>query len=323
MFSIERLSKKNSTSLDSRRSTANEYISKQYSKKKILNFVGLSRSTFYYKLKDTEKLKPGRPIPGYSKNSNGTLTPDKWIVAKLKSYREDINFQNGIGCKALHEYLELEHQITVNHKKIYRLCKENKLLLSRKKKIKKVKNMVNNITVLAPNQLWQFDIKYGYIHGESRPFYFLAFIDVFSKEVVSYHLGKTCRKEDLKLSLKAALNKLSNKELNTLIIRSDNGPQMSSIGFKEYVDSMNLTHEFTPIRCPNKNAYVESFFSIFDTEFLQVRYFESMKSVHEQVRDWIDFYNNRRLHGSLKYNSPKEFIKKFNNGELKEMKASA
>mgnify|MGYP000005426474 CR=1 FL=1 len=183
--------------------------------------------------------------------------------------------------------------------------------------------MANNISVIAPNQLWQFDIKYGYIHGESRPFYFLAFVDIFSKEVVSYHLGKTCRKEDLKLTLKAALNKLSNREMSTLVIRSDNGPQMSSNAFKEYVDSLELTHEFTPIRCPNKNAYVESFFSIFDTEFLQVRYFESMESIHKQVGDWIDFYNNRRLHGSLKYNSPKTLIKKFNEGEMTEMSASA
>ncbi len=309
--------------MESRRTTANKYISKQYSKKKILNFIGLSSSTFYYKQKDIVKLKSGRPIPGYSINKNGILTPDKWIVDKLKAYREDLNFQNGIGCKALHEYLELEHHITVNHKKIYRLCKENKLLLSRKKKIKKVKTMANNISVLAPNQLWQFDIKYGYIHGESRPFYFLAFVDVFSKEVVSYHLGKTCKKEDLKITLKAALNKLSDEELSTLIIRSDNGPQMSSNAFKEYVDNINLTHEFTPIRCPNKNAYVESFFSIFDTEFLQVRYFESMKSVHQQVGDWIEFYNNRRLHGSLNYNSPKTFIKKFTDGNYRNFRASA
>jgi len=228
-----------------------------------------------------------------------------------------------MGCKALHEYLELEHQITVNHKKIYRLCKENKLLLSRKKKIKKIKRMANNISVIAPNQLWQFDIKYGYIHGEACPFYFLAFIDIFSKEVVSYYLGKTCRKEDLKITLKVGLNKLSDIELNTLIIRSDNGPQMSSHAFKDYVDLLDLTHEFTPIRCPNKNAYVESFFSIFDTEFLQVRYFESMEDVHTQVRDWIEFYNTRRLHGSLKYNSPNMFINKFKKGEIRNMKASA
>ena len=48
-----------------------------------------------------------------------------------------------------------------------------------------------------------------------------------------------------------------------------------------------------------------------------------MKDVHNQVRDWIKFYNNRRLHGTLKYNSPKVFIERFKRGEYKNMRASA
>jgi putative transposase len=118
--------------LDSRREVANEYITKQPSKAKVLKFCGLSRLTFYYK-PEIIKSRPGRPAPGYSINKDGTLTPDSWIIQKLKDYRSDINFQNGIGCRALHEYLEIDYQITVNHKKIYRLCRENQLLLKRKK----------------------------------------------------------------------------------------------------------------------------------------------------------------------------------------------
>lgn len=309
--------------MEQRRSTVNEFISQRYSASKTLSFAGLSPSTFYYKEKDEIKSSPGRPIPGYSKNKNGTLTSDSWIVGQLKTYRADINFQNGIGCRALHEYLELDFKITVNHKKIYRLCKENKLLLSRKKKLKKIKNVAANIVVIRPNQLWQFDIKYGYVHGENKHFYFLAFVDVFSKKIVSYHIGTTCQKEDLKLTLKMALNHLSEEEIEGLIIRSDNGPQMSSNAFKTYVDSLDLAHEFTPIRCPNKNAYIESFFSIFEIEFLQVRYFKSLKEVHRQVAEWICWYNEKRLHASLKYNSPIMFLEKFNNGNLNEFSFSA
>jgi putative transposase len=247
-------------------------------------------------------------------NKNGTLTPDSWFIDKLKAYRSDINFQNGIGCRALDEYLELEQQMTVNHKKIYRLCKDNNLLLKRKKKSNQFKKLAENHEISGPNQLWQFDIKYGYIHGEDRPFYFLAFIDVFNKKVLSYHLGRSCTAADMKLTLKMALNSVSEKDQGHLVIRSDNGPQMSSNHFKAYLDSLHVKHEFTPIRCPDKNAFVESFFSIFEIEFLQVRYFSSIQEVHRQVRDWVEWYNTRRLHGSLKYNSPEMFIKKFEAG---------
>ena len=85
---------------------------------------------------------------------------------------------------------------------------------------------------------------------------------------------------------------------------------MSSSEFKAYVASLSIRHEFTPISCPNKNTYIESFFSIFETQFMQVRYFTSLRDVHRQVRDWLQWYNEKRPHGSLKYLSPEAFIQK-------------
>lgn len=309
--------------MDSRREVAHEYISRQCSKAKVLKYSSLNRSTFYYKSQQPTGLRPGRPTPGYSVNKNGTLTPDTWIIEQLKNYRANLNFQNGIGCKALHEYLELDYQMTVNHKKIYRLCRENDLLLQKKKKIKRIKKLASNLKITGPNQLWQFDIKYGYVHGENRPFYFVAFVDVFTKKVMSYHLGIRCQASDLRLALKVALSSVSAEDQKRLVIRSDNGPQMSSWHFKAYVDSLDLHHEFIPIRCPDKNAFVESFFSIFETEFLQVRYFGSLSEVHRQVGEWINWYNKKRLHGSLKYKSPEMFIEIFKSGLNYEYEISA
>lgn len=324
MCYIKRFSKKNCPSLEQRREVANEYVSKSITKSKILKIINLNPSSFYYKKTINSDPKKGRPIRGYSINPNGTMTPDSWIVNILQNYRyNDLNFANGIGCKALHEYLKLDYQILVNHKKIYRICKENNLLLSRKKKIKKIKNLAANIEVTGPNKLWQFDIKYGFIHGENKGFYLLAFIDVFTKKVVSYHLGLNCKKEDLILTLKAALNNVADTIADKLIIRSDNGPQMTSKAFKSYVEEIEIEHEFTPIRCPNKNAYIESFFSIFEIEFLQVRYFENLKDAHNQIGEWIEWYNHRRLHSKLKYNSPEMFLKKFNNNEIQNINFSA
>ena len=67
---------------------------------------------------------------------------------------------------------------------------------------------------------------------------------------------------------------------------------------------------------PNKNAHIESFNSIFETEFLQVRYFASMKDVYKQVLEYITVYNSYRVHGSLKYHSPDEAEKKMLSGTL-------
>ena len=141
-------------------------------------------------------------------HEDGKKVPDSVIIKKLKECRNTINFQNDIGCKPSSAYFKQEYRFIINHKKIYRLCKENNLLLRKKKKYKRHKKIACNLKVNAPNQLWQFDIKYGYIHGEDRTFYFLAFIDVFTKKIVGYHVGVSCNASDIKLTLRAALNKL-------------------------------------------------------------------------------------------------------------------
>ncbi len=70
---------------------------------------------------------------------------------------------------------------------------------------------------------------------------------------------------------------------------------MTSSQFYKYVNSVGLEHEFIPIRTPNRNAFIESFFSIYETQFLQVRYFDSLKEVYEQTEEFIEFYNTDRL----------------------------
>lgn len=213
--------------------------------------------------------------------------------------------------------LRRDYGFHINHKKIYRLCKENKLLLPKnKKKLKFNRKISKNRKITKSNQLWQFDIKQDYIHGENRYFYFLAIKDVFNKKIIGTHIGYHCKARDLKVTIERAIDKYR-PDLSQLALRSDNGPQMTSHELNNYVNEIGLEHEFIPPRTPNKNAFIESFFSIFETQFLQVRYFESLKDVYEQTEEFVKFYNNERLHGSLGYKTPVEFDELFNNGEIK------
>ena len=95
-----------------------------------------------------------------------------------------------------------------------------------------------------------------------------------------------------------------------MIICSDNGMQITSHQFKRHVEELGIPHEFTPFSCPEKNAYVEVFFSLYEVEFLQTRYFKIFREVVEKTLEFIDFYHKRRLHGSLFHFPPLEFKKK-------------
>lgn len=261
--------------------------------------------------------RKGRPFPGYSLNLQGRQISDFIILEILKSYREKKEFQNWGGCKVLSRYLLRDHSLRVNAKKVYRLCREGNLLLPRhKKKRRKYGKICINRNINGLNQLWEFDIKQGLIHGENRAFYFLVFLDIFSKEVVGYHLGLTCRAIHLKMALNEALRRQGIGKDNRLVIRSDNGTQMTSHQFRKHVEELGIHHEFTPFSCPEKNAYVEAFFSLYEVELLQTRYFRTFRGVVEETLDFIDFYNKRRLHGSLFHLPPLEFKEKHQKGHF-------
>lgn len=294
------------------------FIKKGYKTSLVLKYTGVSSSSWYYYLKEKKNDRrvnnKGRPIPGYTINPNGKIIPDGMIINALRSFRDNKNFANGGGYHKLSEYLRRDFGYHVNDKKVYRLCKENNLLLPKKKKSRKRKSKIcTNIEVSGANQLWELDIKYGHIYGENRFFYILIIIDVYLRYVVGYHIGLHCTGKDLAFTLKNAIDKhctnLSSKK--ALYIRSDNGTQMTSNAFIESFGSYSegrVIHELIPPATPNKNAHVESFNSILEIEFMQPRYFGSYEQAYSETVDFINFYNSKRIHGALKYKTPLEML---------------
>jgi putative transposase len=297
------------------------FISQGYTVSKVLKYAGVSSSTWYSTLNksdlDNRMYNKGRPVPGYTVNRDGTLVSDISIVKIIKDYRSQKEFKNAGDCTKLKHYIKRDYGIYVNHKKIYRLCKDHNLLLPKviKNKRRGSKVCINRV-IRGPNELWQFDIKYGYIHGENRFFFVLAFLDVFTRELVDYHIGLSCKSGDLKHTLSRALSKRNIDFSHSLVIRSDNGPQMTSFMFQEYISKLSiLEHEYIPPSTPNKNAHVESFFSILEREHFNIHYFRTYMEAYKETINFINYYNTRRIHGSLNYKTPIEIAKAVKNKE--------
>ena len=295
-------------------------ISKKQLPTQVFKICELSRSSFYYKKKSVSYVdeknkqghKKGRPIPGFTLNRDGQIINDYSIVTLLCQYRNKLEYMNAYGVTKLTYALRRDFKIYVNKKKIYRLCDDNKLLLPKRPLQRKghLKRVSVNVTVTRKNQLWQFDIKYGYIQGEKRFFFILAFVDVFSRKCVGKYVGLQCKSGDLVFTLNQALIDEGVRPEDNLMLRSDNGPQMSSNGFFEHLKKLEikLSHEFIPVRTPNKNAHVESFFSILELELLRVVYFKSFSEAYIKVHAFIVHYNQVRIHSSLGYRTPNEVV---------------
>ena len=110
------------------------------------------------------------------------------------------------GYFKLGKLLKREYSLVINKKKMYRLCKELGVLKpQRRTKSKYPRKLARNRNVTAPNQLWEVDIKYGYITGEDRFFFVLSYIDVYDRQIVGYHIGLRCEAADAVSALKSAL----------------------------------------------------------------------------------------------------------------------
>ena len=303
-------------------SVAEQFVSEGNKVSKVIKYCDVANSTWYSKLKPrvSTNLSPrGRPIPGYTINPDGTIVMDQTVVQALKSYRNEIEFSNAGGYQKLKYYLQRDYNYWINHKKLYRLCDENKLLLPRnRKKLRRVRKLCENRIINAPNRLWEFDIKYGYIHGENRYFFILVFIDVFLRKIVGYHIGLSCKAGDMVFTLQQALVAAKVTDADGLAIRSDNGPQMTSNMMKNYLADLaiDLEHEFIPPSTPNKNAHIESFNSILEIEFLQTRYFKNFGEAYQQTVDFMEHYHHRRIHGSLRNMAPADAEPKYYDGTL-------
>ncbi len=251
--------------------------------------------------------------------ADGSIIPDELIVSALEHYRNKKEFSNGGGYQKLTWYLRRDFNYIVNSKKVYRLCHENDLLLPKKKKREKPRSPRSiNRLITGPHQMWELDLKYGFIHGENRFFYILAIIDVFMRLIVNYYIGLRCTGKDLVFTLNNAIREYKIFNKDQLVIRSDNCSQMTSNIFIKNVNDIGedqLIHELIPPATPNKNAHIEAFNSILEIEFLQPRYFMTYGQAYLETTEFMEFYNSSRIHGSLNNRTPIEIFESFKRGE--------
>jgi len=291
-----------------------------------LSIVGISKSTYYYRINNYGKKKAkggGRPIPGYSYTRDGKKVSDKQIKLWLMQFIENEGFAYGYWKLTI--ALRKHKNLIINKKKVYRLCKELEILRPQRKiKPKHPKRIARNRIINGSNQLWEVDLKYGYIKGEDRFFFILSYIDVFDRNIVDYHIGLSCTAEDAVNILKRALWYRNLYEKDTKpVIRSDNGPQFISNVFQDFCNKYNIKHERIPFKSPNLNAHIEAYHSILEDECLSRYEFNTYEEAYEAVTRFVKFYNNQRIHGSIRGLSPTEYYHGVRNKTIEPIQVKA
>ncbi len=211
------------------------------------------------------------------------------------------------GVRKITEQLRKEGEI-VNHKRVHGLMQEMgiqalypKPNLSRSNPAhSKYPYLLKGVTAGYPNHIWGTDITYIRMHHGFM--YLVAYLDWFSRYVLSWRLSTTLEIEFVLEAAEEALGKYG----APYIENSDQGSHFTS----EQHTNLFLTRE-TKISMDGRgramdNIFTERLWRTIKYEEVYLKSYQSVLEAKENMRAYINFYNNERLHQSLGYKTPRE-----------------
>jgi putative transposase len=171
-----------------------------------------------------------------------------------------------------------------------------------------------DFTAAAPNTCWVADFTYVRTWGG---FVYVAFIvDVFAQRIVGWHAA-TDRRTDLVLTpLRIALWDRCRQghpvPEGQLLHHSDAGSQYTSIRFTEHLALEGIAPSIGTVGDAYDNGLMESIIGLFKTEAITTTVFhdgpyKTLADVEYATAGWVDWYNHRRLHGTLGMLTPTEY----------------
>jgi len=162
-------------------------------------------------------------------------------------------------------------------------------------------NLLNReFKVSRPNQVWTTDITYIAV-GQSWQ-YLVAFIDLFSRQIVGWSMQNHMRTDMVVDALRMAY--FRRHPAKGLIVHSDRGSQYCSNIFQDTLTAYGMESSMSRKGNCWDNAPTESLWGKLKVARIHGRTFETARAAKDEVLDWINFYNMKRLHSTLNYVSP-------------------
>jgi putative transposase len=195
-------------------------------------------------------------------------------------------------------YMMIDNDIAaVSPSSVYRVL-SNAGLLS-KFNGKKSKKGTGFVQPLEAHEHWHIDISYINICGTF--YYMCSILDGFSRYIVHWEIREAMKESDVEIILQRAHEKFPDAAPRII---SDNGPQFISKDFKEFIRISGMTHVKTSPYYPQSNGKLERYHKTIKSTCIRVNTPLSLSDAQRVVTDFVDKYNNRRLHSAIGYVTP-------------------
>ena len=195
---------------------------------------------------------------------------------------------------------------SVNHKTVQRLMKELGLVCRvRMKKYRSYKGEVGKIApnllnrdfhAEKPNQKWVTDVTEFSLFGEKL--YLSPILDLHSSDLVSYTISDHPVLSMVTTMLDEAFAKIPAG--TRLILHSDQGWQYQHKQYQRMLREKGIRQSMSRKGNCLDNAVIENFFGLLKSELLYLQEFQSMEHFKQELIEYMDYYNNRRIKAKLK-----------------------
>lgn len=156
----------------------------------------------------------------------------------------------------------------------------------------------------SPNRIWVSDITY--IHTAQGWLYLAAVMDLYSRKVVGWATADHLKTSLVEQAMMEAVR--GRRPAKGLLHHSDRGCQYASTNYRQLLSSLKALPSMSSAGNCYDNAAMESFWSTLKTEWLHHRNFQNHAEAKLAIFDYIEtFYNPKRLHSALGYQSPVDF----------------
>ena len=261
-------------------------LRQEYHLAMLLEIAQLPRATFYYHLKLQTK-------------------PDKHKSAKEEItaiYHEN---KGRYGYRRITIELR-KRNIPLNHKTVQRLMKELGVVCRvRMKKYRSYKGEVGKVApnllgrefyAERPNQKWVTDVTEFHLFGEKL--YLSPILDLHSRDIVSYEISERPVLSMVTTMLEKAFAAIPDN--TNLLLHSDQGWQYQHKHYQRMLRAKGIQQSMSNKGNCLDNAVMENFFGLLKSELLYLQEFESMDHFKQELVEYLDYYNKRRIKAKLK-----------------------
>jgi putative transposase len=243
------------------------------------------------------------------------LQVDRSTVRYLSRRGDDVELRDAIkrvsrerrlfGCRRIHVMIAREG-FEVNHKKVRRIYREEKLQVRRRGGRKRALGTRKPMVLPdGPNQRWSLDFVSDAL-TDGRRFRILAVVDDFSRENLVLVADTSLSGQRVARELHQIITERGMPKT----IVSDNGTEFTSMAILKWVQETGIDWHYIAPGQPQQNGFIESFNGKLRDECLNETPFGTLRDAHKTLEEWREDYNWRRPYSALGNLTPMEFLQR-------------